>query len=46
MPTIKVSQDGKNFKVLVNYIQQGSLYSTEETANSEANKLRIKYSEL
>ena len=47
MPNITVSPAsvaGK-YKVSINYIQEGIEYSSEEIANSQADKLRNKYTE-
>lgn len=38
-----VSPDGKEFKVLVNCIQQGVPLHSAVHANSEARKLKVKY---
>ena len=45
MPRIVVVEDGKKFKVLVNFIQRGVSYSTKELAEQEAKKLRDGYKE-
>jgi len=44
MPVITVTPAEKGkFKVSINYIQEGVEYSSKELANSEARKLRTKY---
>jgi len=40
--TIAVVQEGKKFKVLINYIQEGIILSTASLANQEAVKLSKK----
>jgi hypothetical protein len=47
MPTIIVVPAEKGrFKVLVNYIQRGIEYATQELAEREANKIRQQYNEV
>ena len=44
MPTVNVTPCEKSkYKVLVNYIQQGSEYASLEVANNEADKIIAKY---
>ena len=35
-----VVESGKKFKVLVNYVQRGTEYTSKEVAESQARKLR------
>jgi hypothetical protein len=46
MPEVTIAPDGKKTKVLVNGIQRGVAYSSEELAESEANKIREQYTKV
>ena len=44
--TVVVVEDGKKYKVLVNYIQRGVSYNSKELAEQEAGKIRKAFNEV
>lgn len=44
--TVKPTEDGKKYKVMVNCIKRGADYSSEATAQSEATKLRQRFERM